>query len=182
MKKLLYSALAAGLVSVALLALGGCSTTYPRRNPTGEVLPQVTGKALDGTEVTLPDVGKGAPLLLLVGYEQNAQFDLDRWLIGLTMAKVQVKAFEVPTIPGMIPGMIAGTIDAGMRRGIPEEDWGSVVTLYDEAKTMAEFTGNEDGMTGRILVLDGEGKVVFFHDRGFSVGTLQKVQEAIARM
>jgi hypothetical protein len=49
------------------------------------------------------------------------------------------------------------------------------VTLYAEAKPVAEFTGNEDGLPGRVVLLDGDGRVVFFHDRGYSLGTLQRL-------
>ncbi len=181
MKKLIWIGTVVALVVVAF-SFGSCSTTYPRRNPTGEVFPSVRGTALDGVDVELPAVGKGAPLLLLVGYDQDAQFDLDRWLLGLSQAKVGVRAYEVPTIPGMAPRMFSGFIDSGMRRGIPEEDWGGVVTLYGEAAPVAKFTGNEDGLTGRVLLLDGDGRVVFFHDRGYSVGSLDKLQEALVAL
>lgn len=167
---------------VAVTFLGGCASTYPRRDPTGEPFPRVMGSSLEGDEVVLPDVGRGDPLLLLVGYKQNAQFDIDRWLIGLSETGIKVKAFEVPTISGMIPGMISGTIDRGMQRGIPSEDWGAVVTVYDDADKIARFTGNADGLTGRVLVLDGAGKVVFFHDQGFSVSSLQRMRKRLDQL
>jgi len=173
----------AALTAGCALTLGACSTTYERRDPTGEVFPTVRGESLRGQTVVLPhDVSGGAPLLLLVGYKQNAQFDIDRWLLGLDQAGVEVAALEVPTIPGMFAGMISGVIDRGMRRGIPQEDWGAVVTLYDDASAVARFTGTEDGLTGRVLLLDGEGRVVFFHDRGYSVGTLRRLQAALEQL
>ena len=159
-----------------------CSSPHPRRDPTGEVFPTVTATALDGSTVTLPEVAAGEPLLLLLGYEQDAQFDIDRWLLGLTQARVQVRVYEVPTLDGLVPRMISGTIDGGMRRGIPEEDWGGVVTVYDGAERLTRFTGDADGLTGRVLLLNGSGVVVFFHDRGYSVGSLQKLQQALAEI
>lgn len=114
-------------------------------------------------------------MLLLIGYEQNSQFDIDRWIQGLADAGGKVRAYELPTLPGLLPRMFSGYIDAGMRRGIPMEDWFSVVTLYAEATPVAEFTGNEDGLPGRVVLLDGDGRVVFFHDRGYSLGTLQRL-------
>ena len=69
-------------------------------------------------------------------------------------------------------------IDSGMRSGIPEEDWAAVVTVYEEADKLAAFTGNEAGRNGRVLLLDGEGQVVFYHDRGYSVGSLKKLVAA----
>ena len=159
-----------------------CSTTWPRRDPTGEPFPKVTGTSLAGDDVTFPDVGRQAPLLLLIGYEQETQFDLDRWIQALDAAGLQVRAFELPTLPGMLPRLLAGVIDGGMRRGIPQEDWLGVVTLYGDAAKVAAFTGNEDGLPGRIVLLDGAGKVVFFHDRGYSLGTLKRLQDVLRRL
>lgn len=169
------------VAALPLLALlTACSTTWPRRDPTGEVFPTVTGTSLADHPVTFPDVGRGAPLLLLIGYEQNTQFDLDRWIQALDMAGAKVRAFELPTIPGMVPRMISGLIDGGMRRGIPAEDWIAVVTLYGDASKVAAFTGNDDGLPGRIVLLDQDGRVVFFHDRGYSLGALQRLQRTLA--
>ncbi|MCR9244702.1 MAG: hypothetical protein NXI31_06705 [bacterium] len=170
------------LFAGTLLMLPSCSATYERRNPMGETFPTVTGQSLAGKNAELPTIGRGAPLLLLIGYDQDTQFDLDRWLLALDMAGVQVRLFEVPTIPGMIPRMISGTIDNGMRRGIPEEDWGVVITVYGDAHKIAKFTGNADSLPGRIVLLDADGKVVFFHDRGYSLGTLKKLQAALAAL
>jgi len=168
----------------AFFALGtsSCSTTWPRRDPIGEVLPQVSGTSLADEVVTLPDIADGAPLLLLIGYVQEAQFDLDRWLLGLDQLGWKTRTFEVPTLPGMLPRMFGNVIDNGMRRGIPEEDWAAVVTVYAEADKLAAFTGNEGSRNGRILLLDGTGKVVFYHDRGYSVGTLKKLVAARAAL
>ena len=172
-RTLRLSIAAVAALLLALAVLPSCSSTWPRRNPTGETFPTVAGKSLAGDAVTLPAVGAGAPLLLLIGYEQEAQFDLDRWLFGLDQAGWRVRTFEVPTLPGLFPRLLAGTIDGGMRRGIPAEDWASVVTVYGDASRIAEFTGNEDGLTGRVLLLDRAGKVAWFHDRGFSVAQLK---------
>jgi hypothetical protein len=173
---------AALLLAGVAATLASCSTTWPRRDPTGEVFPTVAGTSLAGDAVTLPAVGAGAPLLLLIGYDQDAQFDLDRWLFGLDQAGWRIRTYEVPTLPGLVPRLLAGTIDGGMRRGIPAEDWASVVTVYGDGARIAEFTGNEDGLTGRVLLLDGAGKVVFSHDRGFSVTMLKALQAAAARL
>ena len=153
--------------------VGGCSSPIPRRDPTGEVFPSVRGESLEGAKIAIPEDFAGEPVVLIVGYKQNSQFDIDRWLLGLVQAEVDVAIREVPTIAGLVPGMIGGWIDSGMRRGIPKEDWGAVVTVYRDAKKIQRFTGTKDGLPGRVLLLDGEGKVIFYHDRGYSVGSLQ---------
>ena len=117
--------------------------------------------------------------MLLIGYVQRAQFDADRWLVGLLQAPPPVRILEVPTIKGLFPRVIAGTIDEGMRSGIPSEDWGVVVTLYgSDANKLVELTGNENGRNIRVLLVDADGVVRWFHDRGFSAGKLLELVQA----
>ena len=167
------------VVLFALLLLPSCTVSYPNRNPVGETFPVVSGKSLHDDVVDLPAAVSGAPAILMVGYQQNTQFDLDRWTIGFTMAEAKVKVVEVPVIPAWFPStFMTGVIDNGMRKGIPEEDWGNVVTLYGgEAKKVAEFTGTENGRNGRIMLLDDRGKVTWFWDQGFSASRLKELLE-----
>ena len=68
--------------------------------------------------------------------------------------------------------IFAERINDGMRSGIPSEDWAVVVTVYEDGKKIARFLGNESGRTARVVLLDSDGKVLFFHDRGFSLRSL----------
>lgn len=164
--------LAAGLI----LGSWGCGSTLPRRDPTGDAFPRVTATNLDGDPVTLPS---GEAQLLLVGYLQEAQFDLDRWLLGFLQAGAPLPIYEVPTIPSRIASVFEEGIDGGMRKGIPPEEWRGVVTLYGEdAEPVAELTGTENGRNGRVLLLDASGRVVWFHDEGYSAATLLDLLEA----
>ena len=179
-RNVIYSALAAACLSAFCSA--GCSTTWPRVDPTGKTFPDVRGSSLAGTPVLLPKDLAGAPALLFVGYKQMSQFDIDRWLLGLDQAGVKVKTLELPTIPGILPGLFAGSIDGGMRSGIPSEDWAIVVTVYDDAGKIAAFLGNANGLPARVVLLDGAGRVVFFHDEGYSVAALKRLQEKVAAL
>lgn len=170
-----------GMLS-SIAASTGCRATYERRDPTGEPFPTVQGIALDETAWRLPDDLDDEPALLLLGYEMEAQFDLDRWLLGVFDAGIELPVYEVPTIVGMIPGWISGTINEGMRGGIPPSDWAQVITVYRDAPLLAAFTGNAGPATGRILLLDEESRVRFFHDEGYSVGALDALRESIERL
>ena len=159
--------------ALGMLSLNGCSTTYPNRDPVGEAFPSVEGRSLEKVETRLPESLAGRPAVLLVGYRQNTQFDIDRWLMGLLQAGVGTASdaalLEIPTIPGLVPTMASGWIDDGMRSGIPREDWAAVVTLYGSAAApVAEMTGTENGRLARVLVLDPSGLVVWFDDEGYS--------------
>ncbi len=165
-------------LAFGFVAMMGCSSDVANRNPVGEVFPKVTGNALSGGDVQLPaDVADAdPPVLLLVAYKQNTQFDVDRWLVGILDAKVPVTPYEIPTVKGLVPGMIADSIDDGMRSGIPEQDWASVVTVYDDAEKIVNFTGNERPLNARVMLLDSSGKVLWFHDQGYSARVLLELK------
>jgi hypothetical protein len=159
-------------ILLLLLLLVSCSTKYPNRNPVGEIFPSVKGQALSGEEWTIPNGMQGKQAILLVGYKQDTQFDIDRWLIGLDMKSVETPTYEIPTIAGLFPRMFATKIDAGMRRGIPKELWKGVITIYKDGETVQKFTGNERPNNARVILLDTDGKILYFQDNGFSVGNL----------
>jgi hypothetical protein len=157
----------------------GCATTYTNRNPVGELFPSISGESLEKKEVKMPEYFEGSQVVLLLGYKQDSQFDIDRWLIGLDMTNTDIKAYELPTIQGMLPRMFSTFIDQGMRSGIPKELWGGVITVYADGAELQEFTGNENPNNARVLLLDKNGKIIYFFDRGFSVFALNELKEMI---
>lgn len=176
-RKPLIALLAVAAIT-ALLSGTSCHSVVENRDPVGQRFPEVRGETLEGETVELP---LAEPTILLVGYDQDAQFDADRWLIGLLQAPPAARIIELPTIPGLFPRVIAGRIDSGMRSGIPSEDWQSVVTLYgDDASEVMALTGNERGRNMRVLFLDDEGSILWFHDRGFSASKVLELGRAVA--
>jgi hypothetical protein len=176
-----------GLVVLVAAVVGakGCMSpkTIANRNPIGERFPSVTGQSLEKEAVTLPDDLSGAPAVLLVGYVQKTQFDIDRWLMGLLQADVDVRIVELPTIPGLLPTFASKWIDDGMRAGIPREDWASVVTLYGgAAKPVAAVTGTEQAQRTRVLLLDSTGTIVWFDDEGYSARKAMEVAAVLSRL
>jgi hypothetical protein len=167
---------AIAVAGAAVLAVGCSSTPIPNRDPVGERFPEVRGAALDGKQWRIPGDLAGKPAILLLGFVQDSQFDIDRWLLGITQLETPVPFLELPTIKGLAPRMFKGTIDEGMRRGIPQEDWRGVVTVWsDDAKNVVELTGNARPANARVLLLDGEGSIVWFTDRGYSAGQMTEL-------
>lgn len=164
-----------------VFSLIGCSTTYVNRAPVGEKFPTIKGQTLTEKERELPTYFEGTSVVLLLGYVQDSQFDIDRWLIGLDMTETKIKAYEIPTIQGLFPRMFKSSIDNGMRKGIPKELWGGVITIYGDGAAVQEFTGNENPNNARVLLLDNMGKVIYFHDRGFSVQALNELRDKISK-
>ena len=176
--------IAHGLAIACLLSITtlGCATPSPNRDTLGERFPSTRGEALDGKTWRLPREFAGAPVVLLLGYVRDAQFDIDRWLIGLDMTQTEVKVYELPTIRGLAPRMFRSKINEGMRQGIPKALWGGVITIYEDGARVERFTGSTAPNNARVLLLDREGVVRLFIDEGFSVVGLNRLKMALGRL
>lgn len=164
---------------LTIFFLLGCTTRYPNQNPIGESFPIVSGQSLEKQMIQMPNHFANRKVLLLLGYVQDSQFDIDRWLIGLDMTRTQVDVFELPTISGMFPRMFQTQIDNGMRKGIPKELWKGVITIYADGDKVQEFTGNTNPNNARVVLLDENSKILYFYDRGFSVAALNDVRNLL---
>jgi len=164
------------VLSFLLFFVAGCSTQYTNQSVTGEKFPVVNGQNLEDKTVTIPTDLKTGVKLLLVGYKQDSQFDIDRWLIALDMTETRVNVYEIPTIQGLFPRMFSTMINNGMRKGIPKELWKGVITVYEDGDKVQQFTGNENPNNARVLLLDKTGTIIYFYDRGFSVAALKQIR------
>jgi cytochrome oxidase Cu insertion factor (SCO1/SenC/PrrC family) len=161
---------------VISLFLGGCASyDYPSQVKLGDTMIDASGESLAGDIVVIPKDFAGQKTLLLFGYVQDSQFDIDRWLIGLDMTETRVAVYEIPTIKGMFPRMFKTFIDGGMRKGIPKDLWKGVVTVYADGDKVQRYTGNQRPNNARVMLLDADGKVLYFYADGFSVNALKAV-------
>ena len=165
-----------------LFIASGCSKTITNITPSNKAFPSVKGDSLDGKLVNIPEDLKGAPAILLVGYTQKTQFDIDRWILGLKQIKSQAKILELPTIPGLLPGLAADFISNGMKRGIPREDWPSVVTVFSDGDKIMNVTGNENPNNARVFLLDNSGNIAWFYDRGYSADQIMNLEESFQKL
>jgi hypothetical protein len=163
--------------------LSGCGTTYPNRSIVGEQFPSVRGKSLSGDEITFPDHFKGKKVILVIGYVQETQFDVDRWGIGFFTADLALPPiYEVPTIPGLLPSLFKESIDKGMRSGIPKESWKDVVTVYgSDGGKIAQWTGTEVPRNCRVILLDENGVVLWSHDKGYGLPPLKALLDVLKK-
>ncbi|QBG37776.1 hypothetical protein [Litorilituus sediminis] len=160
-----------------LLLTFACSTTYPNKDISGKTFPSVSGESLAFEQISIPDNFADNLTLFLIGYKQDAQFDIDRWLIALDMTEIQLPVYELPTIQGMFPRMFKTYIDNGMRKGIPKSLWKGVITIYDDGEKIQKFTGNENPNNARVVLVDKQGKIIYFYDQGFAVDALNNVRQ-----
>jgi hypothetical protein len=172
------------LVLVSLSFVACSSTVGAPPNIKNSVFPRVQGESLSKKVVTLPDTYLGKPTLLLIGYQQKTQFDIDRWILGALQSDIKAEIVEVPTIAGMMPQMVQGFINNGMRSGIPQNDWASVVTVYEDAPKIIAALGNERPQSAYVVLLDKDGRMVWTSNIGYSASQvleLKKIVEGLPR-
>lgn len=167
------------LITGFLLLLTGCSTTYPNKQVVGQDFPTITGTSLEKEVLTMPEIFTEELTLLLVGYKQDSQFDIDRWLIGLDMTETTLPVYELPAIQGMFPRMFSTFIDNGMRKGIPKPLWKGVITIYKDGDKVQQFTGNVNPNNARVILINQTGKILYFYDQGFSVDALKQLKAIV---
>ena len=168
------------LLIIFSLSLFGCAQTVKTPlNIANKSFPRVTGQSLTKKEITIPDSFEGKPTILLIGYQQKAQFDIDRWILGLLQADVSAEIVEVPTIAGMMPEMVQGFIDNGMRSGIPEKDWASVVTVYEDAPKIIEAIGNERPQSAHVVLLNSQGQILWSSNQGYSATQILELKKVV---
>ena len=168
------------LLSIISLSFVACSSKVSTpQNVQNSLFPRVEGTSLTKQRVTLPDSYRGKVTLMLVGYTQKAQFDIDRWILGALQADIKAEIVEVPTIAGMMPQMVQGFIDNGMRSGIPTSDWASVVTVYEDAPKIIEALGNERPQSAYAVLLNGEGRIVWTSNSGYSATQVLELKKKV---
>jgi cytochrome oxidase Cu insertion factor (SCO1/SenC/PrrC family) len=162
------------------LLLQSCANyDYPSQVKVGENIIEFEGESLAGEPTSIPQAFRGQNTLLLFGYVHKSQFDIDRWLIGLDQTTTQVAVYEIPTIKGMFPRMFSTVFDDAMREGIPKEIWKGVITVYKGGEKVQRYTGNVKPKNARVLLLNPQGQVIHFYDRGFSVDALNALREKL---
>lgn len=161
---------------VALTAFAGDPAPTP---VLGARLPSVRGTSLAGEAVRLPEDLAGAPAVLLVAYRRGTQSDIDRWMAFLEGSHPGLKHLEVPAIASPVWRPLAGWIDSGMRRGVPQDKWSAVVTLYEDAGELKNFLGDPGGYGALVVLLDKAGAVRWFGTGGFSDEAAGALAESI---
>lgn len=166
-----------------LIICSACSTKVPAPEEIPAEFPHVAGESLNQSTIKLPSAYLGKPVVYLIGYKQNAQFDIDRWILGLLQLNTPVKIVELPTIQGMPASMVSNFITSGMRRGIPEADWSTVITLFDEdADRIATEFGNERPQSAYVVLVDSKGLIQWFYNDGYSATSVQQLDSEVRNL
>ncbi len=154
--------LAAGL-SVALLAPScGTAVTGVEFDPAAPTFPNVQGDNLNGRGVKLPS-GADAPFaIIMVGFYEPQQDQINTWLPTARELADQFPNVEYYELPVLNSGaaMVRGFIDGGMRRGIPQTAARErTITIYTDREEFRRLAGIARDDQAWIGVVDRAGRV-----------------------
>lgn len=128
-----------------------------------QALPHMEATDLNGRTLNIPQDLAGSPPLLIFGFEEEQQAEIDRLLPLIETAKAEapgLRVWELPLIddPGPVERLI---VETGMRAGIPgEATRGRVVTLYvKDRKAFAAALGLGPEQIVYIVALGANGDV-----------------------
>jgi hypothetical protein len=126
--------------------------------------PNVKGSNLLRQQLTLPKDFQGKLNLVFIAFEQWQQNEVDSWIPLAEELEAQVSGlvyYELPTIQSR-NNVYQWFINEGMRAGIPNPKTREhTITLYLNKITFRKALGFPDEDHIYILVIDGQGNVLF---------------------
>jgi hypothetical protein len=153
------------IVLIAVL-LSGSSFA---KNPDAR-LPVITGKDLNGTSWLVPAGLPGDRTLVLVGFEESQQQDIDIWTqgLGLKAPTNTIPWVEMPLIQN--PGMLMRWfINTGMQSGIKDLRIRSHVwTAYTDKKTFMRSCGMVSDESIFAMVVNRSGQLLSIERGAYS--------------
>lgn len=161
-------------------------------NPVGKMFPDLSGKKLDGTVLSIPKDTKGKFTILSFAYSKKAEDDLKTWYKPLynkfvkKPAKGAVFAFEtydvnlyfVPMFTG-VKQSAAGNAKKKMKQGVTPGLQKHILIFSGKLKKYKKLLGLEKKDEPYLYVLDETGKVVYKTSGAFSQRKLDDIEDEI---
>ena len=129
----------------------------------GQSIPAVKAKALDGTQVTLPNSGSRQALILVVGFSRKSGELARAWGRKISADyhdDARIAYFIIPVLAGA-PSLVRPMIVHGMRKDVPAQDLAHFVPLYSEEsqwKKAVNFSAPDDAY---LIVATPDGHAVW---------------------
>lgn len=153
------------LTSIALLALVMPMSARAQNAAELRRFPEVRAENLLGESFLIPDDLPGEIRVIFVAFQQRQQPQVNTWLAvgdSLEASYSGLRYFEFPTISWPYRVM-KPIIDNGMRGGIPSpEARARTITLFTNVSRFVEATGLSGTNEIATLVLDPQGRIVWF--------------------
>jgi hypothetical protein len=166
------------LLRVSLLILVAATLS------SAQSIPAVNAKALDDSEVTLPDPGRRQPLILIVGFSKKSGEPSRVWVKKISAeydADSRIAYFVLPVLQDA-PSLIRPLILHGMRKNVPAHELPHFVPLYsDESdwKKVVSFSAPDDAY---LIVAAADGHAVWQAHGPYSDGIYADLKKSVATL
>ncbi len=149
------------------------------------VFPQVTGENLNGESVTLPDDFLAERNLIIMPFNRDQQVGAEAWLpLGQALADEyeDLQFYSIAALPDLSPA-IRLLVSGGMNLAITDEAVREVaILLYlEEQERFVEALGIADMEMMQVLLVRGDGTVVWTMAGAFSEAMVEDVREKVMR-
>jgi hypothetical protein len=128
-----------------------------------QTIPPVKAKALDGSEVVLPQPDSPHYLILTIGFSHKSGQPSSAWgkrLVAEYSSNPHVAIYQLAELEAA-PSFIRGMILHGMRKDVPEAQHSHFLPLFDHEeqwKKLVNFSGPDDAY---ILLTTPDGRVLW---------------------
>jgi hypothetical protein len=147
-------------------------------------IPAVKAKALDDSEVTLPDPGRRQTLILIVGFSKKSGEPSRVWGKKISAeynADVRIAYFVVPVLQDA-PSLVRPMILHGMRKSVPAHELPHFVPLYSNEsdwKRIVNFSAPDDAY---LIVAAPDGHAVWQAHGPYSDGMYADLKKSVATL
>jgi hypothetical protein len=147
-------------------------------------IPAVKAKALDDTEVTLPDPGRKQTLILIVGFSKKSGELCRVWGKKISAdynTDARITYFVMPILQGA-PSMVRPMILHGMRKSLPAHELPHFVPLYSNEydwKRIVNFSAPDDAY---LIVAASDGHPVWQAHGPYSDAMYADLQKSVATL
>ena len=145
-------------------------------------IPSVKAKALDNSEVVLPQPGSSQVLILITGFSHKSADSIEAWGKHVSAdfrGNDHVTYFELPNLQG-VPGLVKPMILHGMHKDVPEAQYPHFAPIYNDKSAwqkLVNFSGPDEAY---IVVAAPDGHVAWQTHGAYSDDAEEQLRMAVA--
>jgi hypothetical protein len=178
----IVQALTAVVIAIPLAGFVGAGSNSDVIPGAKDTFPTVTGINLLGDEVRLPGGFEGDLNLVVIGFVQEHQKDIDTWIAALPdleVARPSLRLYEVPVIyRASAPFRL--WVNNGMHYGIPDPVARKrTITVYTDQKKFVESVGVTGFDRIHALLVDNSGRIIWRGQGGANPESLSALKSKL---
>jgi hypothetical protein len=166
------------LRKISLLVLFTAALAY------AQSIPAINAKALDGSQITLPNAGSRQVLILVVGFSRKSGELAKVWSRKISddyRGDARIAFFTIPVLQGA-PSLVRPMIVHGMRKDVPAQELAHFIPLYSnesEWKKAVNFSAPDDAY---LIVATPDGHPVWQAHGPYSDAIYAELKKSVATL